>query len=131
MKDWSELPPMVAATEVGETVPVTVIRDGKSKVVEVKIGELEESEAEQKAGAEPRSEELGMTVQELTPEMAKRLGIEEEKGVVVTDVSRRPRRRSGLRPGDIIKEIQREPVKDMATLSKTDENWNPKGTSWS
>ena len=126
--DWSELPPMVAATSVGKTVPVKVIRDGKTKVFEVKIGELQESEAEKKAAKKPEEDRLGMTVQELTPELANQFGVEEDKGVVVTDVNAGgPASEAGLRPGDIIKEIQREPVKDMATYRKLTSHLEPKG----
>ena len=118
IKEWSDLPGMVANTKVGETVPVKVLRDGKEKVVEVKIGELKEEMAA--ATGEERQEEakLGMTVEEITPDVASRLGIEKEEGVIVTRVEENsPAAEAGLRPGDIIKEIQREPVKDMASYN--------------
>jgi len=114
IKEWSDLPSMVANTKVGETVPVKVMRDGKEKVFDVKIGELKEEMTA--AAGEERHEEakLGMTVEEITPDVAARLGIEKEEGVIVTRVDENsPAAEAGLRPGDIIKEIQREPVKDM------------------
>ena len=67
IKEWSDLPAMVANTKVGESVPVKVVRDGKEKVVDVKIGELKEEMVA--ATGEEKAEEakLGMTVEEITP----------------------------------------------------------------
>ncbi len=118
IKDWSDLPTMVANTKVGESVPVKVLREGREQLVNVKIGELKEEAVASREGQEPQEQKLGMTVEEITPDIAARLGIKNEEGVIVTRVEEgSPAAEAGLRPGDIIKEIQREPVKDMATYN--------------
>ena len=57
----------------------------------------------------------GMTVQELTPQLAQQLGIDTgTAGVVITDVSQGgPAAEAGLRPGDIITEVNRHAVKNL------------------
>jgi len=112
IKKWSDLPIMVAQTPVGEEVKVRVVRNGQEKVFEVKIGELKE---EQKVASAPvEGNDLGLSVQELTPELAERLGLEKTEGVIVSGImSGSPAAEAGLRPGDLILEINRTPVKTM------------------
>src|SRR5262249_18836887 len=74
------LPAIVANTPVGSTVPVVVLRDGKQQTVTVTVGSLADSrEARAAAGEKPEvhaSEKLGLSLQELTPELAKQLGVQ-------------------------------------------------------
>ena len=57
------------------------------------------------------TEKLGMQVQELTPELAKRLRYEGESGVLIGGVRRgSDAARQGLRPGDLIQEVERRAV---------------------
>jgi len=75
---------MVAPLSVGKTVPVKALRAGNLVDREVKIGQLEEQK-EEVANLSTRKP-LGMTVQNITPEIAKGLGLKSETGVVVTNV---------------------------------------------
>ena len=60
-----------------------------------------------------------MTVQELSPELAQRLGYEGEKGVLVTQVRRGSvAARQGLERGDLIQEIERQPVEGLEDYEK-------------
>jgi serine protease Do len=118
--DWNELPRVVAATPVEKSVKVVVIRDGKRKTLKARIGVLEEegatqlaSHGEQKSGAV----EFGMRVQNLTPDLAEQLGLESTDGVVVSGVDG-PAREAGVRRGDVIVEVDREEVKDVAQLEQ-------------
>ncbi len=110
IKEMNELPRVVAATQVGKKVKVVVFRNGKEKVLTVKIGEL----PEETIAAVERAKEgnLGMTVQDLTPELANRLGYrDDEEGVVVSKVDPNgPAEEAGMRRGDLIKEVNREKV---------------------
>ena len=55
-----------------------------------------------------------MTVQELSPELAHRLGYKGEKGVLIAQVRRGSvAARQGLERGDLIQEIERQPVEDL------------------
>lgn len=116
------LPRMVAETPVGKTVPVVIWRKGKEMTVQVKIGELEDTE--QMAAAAPGGdrtpsgppastvETLGMSLATLTPELRERYEIDEKtKGVVITKVDEgSPAAERGLRPGEVIVEVNQEPV---------------------
>jgi serine protease Do len=108
-----ELPRIVANTPAGKGVEVKLIRQGKEKIVDVVVGESKEEKVA-KAGRLATEKELGVTVQELTPEIAKHLGIPERSGVLVSEVKAgSPAHRAGIRRGDVIKEIDRQPTEDL------------------
>jgi serine protease Do len=114
VKAMNNLPPMVAQTPVGKEVEIIVIRKGQEKRFTVKIGEQKE-EAERAAPLTPEIEEtFGLSVQELTPELAEALSLKGEKGVVVSGVRMgSPAAEVGLQRGDLIQEIENEPIEDM------------------
>src|SRR5438874_2209463 len=116
--DSAELPLLVARTPVGKTVKLKVIRDKAEQSFTIKIAELKEEEAAQ-AGT-GTAEDLGLTVQTLTPEVAENLGLDRSlKGVVVTQVDAGgPAADAGLRRGDVILEVNRTPVKDIEAYRK-------------
>lgn len=120
-----ELPLMVAETEIGKDVDVEVIRAGKKETVKIKIEELAEDvdNSEDEKLVSPIEESiLGLTVQDLTPDLARGIGIEDTKGVIVTDVAAdSPAMLAGLKPRDIILEIASTPiasVKDFKQATK-------------
>ncbi len=109
----SELPRIVANTPVGKPVEVIVIRQGKEKKLDVVVGKLKEEKVA-KAEGFATEKELGLTVQDLTPEIAKHLGISEMGGVLVSEVKvGSPAHKAGIQRGDIIKEIDRQPIEDL------------------
>ncbi len=117
IREMNELPYVVASTPVGKVAKVEVIRRGKRKSLEIKIGKLKEEQAEEEP-AEERSD-LGMTVDEITPEMARQFGLSEARGLVVVQVEpNSPAEEAGIRRGDIILEIDQEPMKDIDEYSK-------------
>jgi serine protease Do len=113
VKTMNVLPTMVAETPVGKKVEVAIIRDGKEQRITVKIGELEEDT--EVAAITPKVEEsFGLSVQELTPEIAESLSLKGEKGVIISGVKRgSPASEAGLQRGDLIQEIEHEPVKNL------------------
>jgi serine protease Do len=122
IKEMSELPYVVASTPVGKSVAVEVLRKGQKKSFEVKIAELkDEKEAPVVTEAKPR---LGMTVEDLTPELAKNFGLSEAKGVVVVQVEDgSSAAEAGLRAGDVILEIDQSPVKDVKDFGRKIESY--------
>jgi serine protease Do len=120
VKLMKDLPPMVAETHVGSKVEIIVIRKGKEKRLTLKIGELKE-ETRIAATTTPEIEEgFGLSVQELTPELAESLSLKGEKGVVVSGVRKgSPASETGLQRGDLIQEIEREPVENMDDYKRT------------
>lgn len=113
----SDLPLMVAETEVGKKVKVKVIRDGNEKEFTVTVGELKEKEQVASSGEEERN--LGLTAEQITPDLARRYGLSEDEGILITRVDPgSPSDDAGIKRGDIIKEINRKPVKTMAQYLK-------------
>jgi serine protease Do len=69
---------------------------------------------------------LGVTVQDLTPELAKSFGIEAEKGSLLTDVVKDgPAYKAGLKRGDVIVEFDGKPVDSSLTLRNAVANTRP------
>jgi serine protease Do len=111
--DSKDLPRIVASTPVGKTVTVKISRDGKALERQVKVGEMEE-EKKAEGATTPAGKKLGIAVQNLTPEIAKGLGLKKETGVVITQVEPgSPADSAGLQTGDVIREVNRKPVKDV------------------
>jgi serine protease Do len=119
VNDSAELPLLVARTPVGRKIEVKILRDKKPETFEVTIAELKDEEEGQQGGGSS-SEDLGLAVQTLTPDLAENLGIERNlKGVVVTQVDPGgPAGDAGLRRGDVILEVNRTPVKDVSAYKK-------------
>jgi serine protease Do len=110
---------IVAQTEVGKKVPVVVIRDGKEKTIEVTIGEQEAGMQASASTPSSASKKSGLTVQELTPEIANQLGYGNEEGVVISEVEPgSPAADAGLQRGDLIKEVNRQPIKSLSDYNK-------------
>ncbi|MGD8962180.1 MAG: DegQ family serine endoprotease [Desulfobacterales bacterium] len=117
VKTSRELTGTIANIPVGEKTPITILRDGKEKTVKVKIAKRDDSE--RLAQREPGNNgELGIRIAELTPEMAKRYGHSEtEKGVLVVGVeSGSKAAEAGIRQGDLVKEVNRQPVTSVSKL---------------
>jgi len=110
--DSKDLPRMVASTPVGKAVTVKLSRSGKVLERQVKVGEMEEKVEVAKTPSTKKS--LGITVQNVTPEIAKGLGLKKETGVVVTRVEPgSPAADAGIQTGDVIHEVNRKPVKNV------------------
>jgi serine protease Do len=107
----NELPMLVARTPLEKQVKIKVLRGKETLDLDVTIAELQDEEAQLAASGD--SEKLGLTVQTLTPEIAENLGVEETKGVVVSAVeSGSAADEAGIRRGDVILEVNRQPVDD-------------------
>ncbi len=118
-----DLPRKVAATSVGAKVPVIVLRDGKRKKIDVEIGELAEPELADANGSpaeESGTARFGIKAQDVTPQMAKQLGLEEgDGGVVITGVEQgSPAEAANLRRGDVVLEVDRQEVGSVSELKK-------------
>ena len=111
--DSKDLLRTVASTPVGKSVTVKVSRDGKVVGRQVKLGEMEEKGVEVTKAPSSRKS-LGITVQNVTPEMAKGLGLKKETGVVVTRVEPgSPAADARIQVGDVIREVNRNPIKNV------------------
>lgn len=140
IRDINHLMHVVAATEVGKSVKVIVIRgNNKEKQLTVKLGKRTEeviaklnAQLEETARAEMRPEGTrverdeqkeafaGLHVQNLTPAIAERYGYSpDEKGVVVTQVeSGSNAEKKGIVPGSLIQEMEWTSVDDLKSYSR-------------
>ena len=118
IEEWNELPRVVAGTSVDAKVPLVVMRDGQRKTLEVQVGEMDEPEVMAKAESPAGPAIFGLRAQDLTPELAQQLGVEEGVGVVIAEVEPgSPASEAGLRRGDVIVELDRKPVSDVEDLT--------------
>ena len=118
IRDEHELPATVAVTKPGQKVDIKVIRDGKELTVPVTIAEME-GEPGKRGGPADLSKGLGLTVQDITPELAQQFEIENPKGVIVTAVEGgSPAEDAGFQEGDIIRQIERQPVPNGTEFGK-------------
>jgi serine protease Do len=116
--DSKDLPRIVASTPVGKTVTVKLLRDGKEIERQAKVGEMDEENTAEEAKT-PIHPSLGVTVQNLTPQIARELGLKKNAGVVVTGVEPgSPAAEAMIQVGDVIQEVNRKPVKDVDDFVK-------------
>jgi serine protease Do len=124
-----ELVRMVVGTRPGTTVPVRIMRDRMEKTVSITVDELdleaETNSARSGNGREPddpaqeTSSGFGITLQNVTPDIARRLRMENRRGAVVTDIEQgSPAARAGMQPGDVIVRVGRQPVETAAEAQR-------------
>jgi serine protease Do len=118
IEDLKELPRAVAETAVDKTVDIVVVRNGKRKTLRAKVGEMDEPELGALArGPEKGPAEFGLVVQDLTPELAERLGLDAAEGVLITSIAPgSPAEDAQLRRGDVILEVDRSEIGNIDDL---------------
>jgi len=120
--DEHELPEMVASTPLNRAVPVEVIRGGKHLTLTATIAELKDAQVASAKGPEEPGTSWGMQVQDITPEIAQQLKMQNAKGVVIRSV--RPdsvAAEAGLQAGDLVLEIDHKKVAnadDFASMAR-------------
>jgi serine protease Do len=118
--EMNDLPRIVASTPVDRKVKVVVLRDGKRENLRAVVGKMDEPEETQLASTPSSSaSNFGLRVQELTPDLAARLGTDEDEGVVITGVQPGSvASQAGLRREDIILEVDKKQVVSVDDLEK-------------
>jgi serine protease Do len=113
-----EFPSLIADTPPGQKVSLRIFRDKKEHVVGIKIGELaDENDANQPS--EAKDPELGLRVQRITPEAARRLGLNSAKGVLVVEVlPGSPADQVGIEPADVIREVNQRQVSSVKDFER-------------
>jgi serine protease Do len=117
IRESRELPYIVASTPVGKTVFVEVIRNREKMRADVRVGEYKIEEEYQKVSKTRPS--FGMTLQEITPELAEQYDLAETGGLIIINVdSNSLAAGADLRSGDIILEVDQIPVKTMTAFNR-------------
>jgi serine protease Do len=117
VKDSNDLKLKISNIEPGKKVELKVVRDGKELTFTVTVEELDPEEA--KVEAKASDKDLGFTVRELTPTLARRYGLETQEGLIITQVRRYSEAdRKGLAAADIILEVNRRKVATVDDLER-------------
>jgi Do/DeqQ family serine protease len=112
----------IAGTAPGTEVTLTVVRDGREQQIRVKLGELTPESASRDRLSDQSNEGngsgLGISVQPVTAELAEQLGLRRgTQGLLVRGVDPGgPAADAGVQPGDVIVEVNRQPVRSAADV---------------
>ncbi len=110
-----ELSTIIANTPVGKRIPISLFKDGKEKTVYAELTRRRDlnTRAQNKLYS---SNTLGLRLDDITPEMANKLGYgEDEKGVIVTHVKPGSKGEvAGIQTGDILKEINHKKINSLS-----------------
>ena len=116
VKDTHDLLLTIASLKVGQKLNVKVNREGKELSFQVTVGERKENVV---AAAEKQGKgQFGIVAQEITPDIARQLGISRE-GVVITEIqSGSPADEVGIQPQDIIVQVNRAKISSMKDFNR-------------
>ena len=120
--DSNQLRMSISMMQPDSTVRLKVLRSGAERELAVKLGEMPGQEArnskQNNGGTESALE--GVSVDDLDAQTARQLNLPANSaGVVVTDIQpSSPAADSGLRPGDVIQEVNRHPVKNTSDFER-------------
>lgn len=130
VRNSRELPRIVSETAVGKAVPVVVLRGGKEETLTVTLGRREGNIQQASTGRQPQGQPprpanptvsaLGLQLSGLTQEMRQRFRVRDDvRGVVVTQVDPNSRAAErAIQPGNVILEVQNEPVNSPADVTR-------------
>lgn len=109
----------VALMTPGATVKLTILRDGKTSIIPISIGTFPKDN-ELKNTAEVKENKYGFSVQELSPELAKTLGLtSEDNGVLITKVNvGSPASWAGLKKGALIMSVNQTKISSVDEFNK-------------
>ncbi len=129
VEDITDLTTSTAVSPPGSEAKLTIIEDGKTKEVTVKLGEVPSDDAASEE-ADQEQENLGLSVRNLNQKLAKRFKIEDGNGVVVTRVQDGGiASEAGIRPGDVIIEIDKKQTTNIEEYNAAIEGMKSGGTA--
>lgn len=114
IKNSAALPPIVGRTKVGDVVKLKIMRDGKTKTVKLKIGQLPDKDQvvtdnTEPDDVQPKDTVLGLSLRALTEEEMNTMELD-NSGLLVLTVDTGSAKSAGIRKGDVIQMINGEPV---------------------
>jgi serine protease Do len=117
----SELPPLVGRSNVDKPASLKILRNGKTKQIEVNIGELpaeEEMELARNQAPTVSENRLGLMVSSVSPQLRKQLRLSSQRGVVVESATGQAAREAGIQQGDIIIMINKQEIEGVEHFNK-------------
>lgn len=129
--DSGHLRNLVAAAVIGSKHRLDVIRDGKPVQMELIVQEApkERAKRSQSAVAETSASQhplSGVVFDDVTPPLARQMDLPVNSGVVVTDIEEGSlAESSGLQPGDVILELNRQPIPNFVTFQRLADPMKP------
>lgn len=121
VRNSRELVRILSFTEVGEVIPIKILRDGKEKLVKVRLSLNPEESLVQETKMEIKEEPVkdnffrGLKVESINESYQQRFNLKETQGVVVTEVLEySPTYVCGLKAGDLILQVENKKIKDKA-----------------
>ena len=130
IEDNNDLSRYIASKSPGSTVNLRVLRGGAEQTIAVTLGTFPEETADADEGAGHRGQ-LGMTLRNLTPDMADRLELPRtSKGVVVTAVEAgEAAEEAGLARGDVIVSVNGNAIASVADFEREIDRARPDGVA--
>ncbi len=108
----------VSLAAPGSEQQLSIIREGRRENVTVTIGHVDKDEQITEASAES-AEQIGLTVQSVSPQLAEHFNVKAGEGVVVTQVKPGSiAALAGIQPGTVIMQVNRMPVKTAADFKR-------------
>ena len=125
----AELQINISSRSPGETVKLSIVRDGKIKTISVKLDELPGDEDIVAAEDEEADVDLGFSVRSNNDEIARQYGLDSKKGVVIVNVKPGSEAyQKGVRDGDRIITFEGKTIKDMDDFKEEFEKLEKKQT---
>ena len=117
IKISSDLPKFVSSTKPGSKIPVSILRQGKEKQLEITIGEMptEDMVVARKNNEQTQKNRIGLTVKDLSPQQKKQ--IKENTGVLVIEVADASLN-AGIRKGDVVLGLNNNPVSSAQSFNQ-------------
>lgn len=121
----SDLPPIIGALAPGKRVELGIWREGRTRSLDVTLGELDEGRVAGIPGGGTRppaaakaSNPLGLAGQALTDDQRRELGLKKGEGVAIARVDGLAARNAGLQPGDVVLSVGRTAVDSPEALDR-------------
>ncbi len=119
IQESHQVPALVAETKIGDIAQVKVLREGHEQTLRMLIAE-QPSERSARAERRPTTRDWGVSLTDITPTLAHRFGIPSGvRGAMVRTVEDgSPAEGAGIEPGDVIRQVNRQPVTSVRSCQQ-------------